>query len=82
MVPTNGGASCFKTADGEYWRTFVFIERVRTFEAVEQAFEAGRAFGEFQGVLVSLLDRCRTQSRLVESIARQEEAMQKFADGV
>lgn len=85
VVPTNGGASCFKTADGEDWRTFVFIERVRTFEAVEtveQAFEAGRAFGEFQGVLVSLLDRCRTQSRLVESIARQEEAMQKFADGV
>ena len=85
VVPTNGGASCFKTADGEYWRTFVFIERVRTFEAVEtvaQAFEAGRAFGEFQGLLVDLLDRCRTQSRLVESIARQEEAMQKFADGV
>ena len=85
VVPTNGGASCFKTADGEYWRTFVFIELVRTFEAVEtvaQAFEAGRAFGEFQGLLVDLLDRCRTQSRLVESIARQEEAMQRFADGV
>ena len=28
------------------------------------------------------LDRCRTQFRLVESIAKQEEAMQKFADGV
>jgi hypothetical protein len=75
----------FKTADGEDWRTFVFIERVRTFEAVEtveQAFEAGRAFGEFQGLLVDLLDRCRTQFRPVESIARQEEAMQRFADGV
>jgi len=51
-------------------------------ETVAQAFEAGRAFGEFQGLLVALLDRCRTQFRLVESIARQEEAMQKFADGV
>ncbi len=85
VVPTNDGESFHKTRDGEYWRTFVFIERVRTFEAVEtveQAFKAGRAFGEFQGVLVSLLDRCRTQFRLVESIAWQEEAMQKFADGV
>ena len=85
VVPTNDGESLHKTRDGEYWRTFVFIERVRTFEAVEtvaQAFEAGRAFGEFQGLLVALLDRCRTQFRLVESIARQEEAMQKFADGV
>jgi hypothetical protein len=26
------------------------------------------------------LDRCRTQFKLVESIARQEEAMQKFVD--
>jgi aminoglycoside phosphotransferase (APT) family kinase protein len=28
------------------------------------------------------LDRCRTQFRLVESIARQEQAMQKFVDGL
>jgi hypothetical protein len=28
------------------------------------------------------LDRCRTQFRLVESIAKQEESMQKFADSI
>jgi hypothetical protein len=28
------------------------------------------------------LDRCRTQFRLVESIEKQERAMQKFADSV
>ncbi|HNU99903.1 MAG TPA: mucin desulfatase, partial [Verrucomicrobiota bacterium] len=28
------------------------------------------------------LDRCRTQFRLVESIAQQEEAMQKFVDSL
>jgi hypothetical protein len=28
------------------------------------------------------LDRCRTQFRLVESVARQEEAMQRFVDGL
>jgi hypothetical protein len=28
------------------------------------------------------LDRCRTQFKLVDSIERQEEAMQRFADGL
>jgi len=28
------------------------------------------------------LDRCRTQFKLVESIERQEKAMQKYADGL
>src|SRR5688572_28885285 len=28
------------------------------------------------------LDRCRTQFKLVQSIERQEEAMQKFVDGL
>jgi hypothetical protein len=28
------------------------------------------------------LDRCRTQFKLVESIEKQEMAMQKFADGI
>jgi hypothetical protein len=57
VVPARDGKSYFQTDDGEYWRTFVFIERVRTFEAVEnaeQAFEAGKAFGEFQNLLVDL----------------------------
>ncbi|HEV7867409.1 MAG TPA: hypothetical protein VGO90_06990, partial [Chthoniobacteraceae bacterium] len=57
VVPARDGNSCFQTDDGEYWRTFVFIERVRTFESVEnaeQALEAGKAFGEFQHLLVDL----------------------------
>jgi hypothetical protein len=57
VVPARDGKSYFQTDDGEYWRTFVFVERVRTFEAVEnaeQAFEAGKAFGEFQNLLVDL----------------------------
>ncbi len=57
VIPTHDGKSYFKTADGDYWRTFVFIENVRTFESVqsgEQAYEAGKAFGEFQQLLVDL----------------------------
>ncbi len=57
VIPARNGLSYFKTEDGEYWRTYVFIERVRTYEAVEnaeQAFEAGKAFGGFQSLLVDL----------------------------
>lgn len=57
VIPALDGKSYFRTRDGEYWRTFVFIERTRTFESVEsvdQAYEAGKAFGEFQSLLVDL----------------------------
>ena len=57
VIPTRNGKSFYRSSDGEYWRTFVFIEGVQTFESVqspEQAFEAGRAFGEFQRLLVDL----------------------------
>src|SRR5690242_18989272 len=57
VIPTRTGKSFYRSTDGEYWRTFVFIEGVETFESVqspEQAFEAGRAFGEFQRLLVDL----------------------------
>ena len=57
VIPARNGLSYFKTEDGDYWRTYVFIERVRTYEAVEnaeQAFEAGKAFGGFQSLLVDL----------------------------
>jgi hypothetical protein len=57
VVPALDGKSYFRSREGEYWRTFVFIERVRTFESVEnadQAYEAGKAFGQFQSLLVDL----------------------------
>src|SRR6266700_1977940 len=57
VIPTRDGRSFYQNDDGEVWRTFVFIEGVETFEAVqspEQAFQAGRAFGEFQRLLVDL----------------------------
>lgn len=58
IVPTRDGKSFYRDeGDGDYWRTFVFVERVQTFEAVEtpeQAFQAARAFGRFQEQLVDL----------------------------
>jgi len=76
VVPTHDGASFHKTREGEYWRTFVFIERVRTFEAVEspaQAFEAGRAFGEFQSLLADLPGK-----RLAETIPNFHNTRRRF----
>jgi len=57
VIPTRDGKSFYRSSDGEHWRTFVFVEGVQTFEAVqspEQALQAGRAFGEFQSLLVDL----------------------------
>ena len=76
VVPTHDGKSFHKNGDGQYWRTFVFIERVRTFEAVEspaQAFEAGKAFGEFQSLLVDLPGK-----RLVETIPHFHDTRARF----
>lgn len=57
IVPTRKGQSFYRDRDGNFWRTFVFVEGVRTLEAVqspEQAYQAGRAFGDFQSLLVDL----------------------------
>jgi len=77
VIPTRDGQSHYRSPDGEYWRTFVFIEGVQTFEAVQspdQALQAGRAFGEFQSLLVDLPD-----GRLNETIPGFHNTRQRFA---
>src|SRR5437870_3287758 len=57
VIPTRDGRSFFQNGVREVWRTFVFVEGVETYEAVQspqQAYQAGRAFGEFQHLLVDL----------------------------
>jgi len=76
VIPTRDGQAYYHNGDGEYWRTFVFIEGVQTFEAVqspEQAFEAGRAFGEFQSHLVDL-----PGERLLETIPDFHNTRKRF----
>jgi hypothetical protein len=77
LVPARDGRSYFRDAAGEYWRTFVFIENVQTFEAVQsssQAFEAGKAFGQFQFHLADL-----PGARLVETIPDFHNTRKRFA---
>jgi Ser/Thr protein kinase RdoA (MazF antagonist) len=57
LIPARDGQAIHRDAAGHYWRVYVFIERARTYDAVEspqQAFEAGRAFGQFQRLLADL----------------------------
>src|ERR1035437_2873008 len=54
LIPTRDGQSHYRCRDGEYWRTFVFVEGVQTYEAVEspdQALQAGRALCEVPRLL-------------------------------
>jgi Ser/Thr protein kinase RdoA (MazF antagonist) len=77
VIPTRDGQSHYRSRDGEYWRTFVFVEGVQTYEAVEspdQALQAGRAFGEFQSLLVDL-----PGERLHETIPGFHNTRQRFA---
>lgn len=57
IVPTRDGQSFYRDEEGECWRTFVFVEKVQSFESVQspaQAYEAGKAFGTFQNLLADL----------------------------
>ena len=76
IIPARDG-QCFHVGkEGDYWRTFVFVEGVQTYEAVqtpEQAFQAGRAFGEFQNLLVDL-----PGERLTETIPAFHNTRRRF----
>jgi hypothetical protein len=76
VIPTLDGKAFYQNGDREVWRTFVFVEGVETYEAVqspEQAFQAGRAFGEFQHLLVDL-----PGERLIETIPYFHHTRRRF----
>lgn len=57
LIPARGGKAWYHDPAGNCWRTYIFIEKARTYDAVEspqQAFQAARAFGRFQGWLADL----------------------------
>jgi hypothetical protein len=76
VVPTRDGNSYFINDEGDFWRTFVFVEGVQSYEAVEsksQAYEAGVAFGAFQHYLADL-----PGSRLHETIPNFHHSRNRF----
>jgi aminoglycoside phosphotransferase (APT) family kinase protein len=57
LVRARDGQTFYVDPQGECWRTYVFIEGARTYDAVEstkQACEAAKAFGRFQCLLADL----------------------------
>jgi hypothetical protein len=76
VIPTRDGSAYLENGGKDVWRTFVFVEGVKTHEAVQspqQAFQAGRAFGEFQGLLVDL-----PGGRLAETIPNFHNTRKRF----
>ena len=57
VIPANDGSPFFKDEEGSYWRGYPFIEGARTYDIIQsprQAYEAARAFGEFQKLVAGL----------------------------
>ncbi len=57
LISSRDGLPYYKDPEGNFWRTYLFIENARTFDAIEtpaQAEEAARAFGEFQKQVTDL----------------------------
>lgn len=78
VIPTRDGGAYHVDSEGSFWRTFVFVEGTETFEAVEdpsQAYQAGKAFGIFQNMLVDL-----PGDRLHETIPNFHNTRVRFED--
>ncbi len=57
VIPTRDGASFYLDPDGNYWRAYIFIEGARTYDTLtdkRQAYEAAKAFGNFQKQLLDI----------------------------
>jgi Ser/Thr protein kinase RdoA (MazF antagonist) len=51
LIPTLDGGTFYQTAEGDYWRGYIFIEGAQTYQVVEHLdhfYHAGKAFGRFQ----------------------------------
>jgi hypothetical protein len=57
LIPACDGRAWLIGEDGNYWRAWRFIENARAYDAVEsveQAYQAAKAFGQFQKMLIGL----------------------------
>jgi len=76
LVPALDGRSYHRDEEGNYWRTYLFIENAQTYDQIEttkQATEAAKAFGLFQKELCDL-----PGDRLVETIPGFHDTRARF----
>lgn len=77
LIRTRCGRAYSKDDDGNYWRSYIFVEKAKTYDIIEtpeQAFQAARAFGEFQKTLVDL-----PGGRLLETIPDFHNTPKRYA---
>jgi len=77
VVPTRAGQAFHQDAQGDFWRTYVFITGARTYDEVQSAAmarQAARAFGTFQKLLMDL-----PAPALLETIPRFHHTPSRFA---
>ena len=77
VIPALDGQPYYRTADGDTWRTYLFIEGARTYDQVEEVrhvYTAANAFGHFQRLLAGL-----PGERLHETIPGFHHTAQRFA---
>jgi len=78
VVETSDGADVLRAQDGSWWRTYVFIDRARTYDTIQgpvQAYQASRAFGKFVASLADL-----PGERLHETIPAFHDTNKRLAD--
>jgi hypothetical protein len=77
LISNRDGRVLHIDGDGNYWRAYHFIDGAKTYDAVEspaQAFEAAKAFGHFQKLLVDL-----PEPRLNDTIPDFHHTPKRFA---
>lgn len=63
LIPSVLGDFYFLDSEGNYWRMYHFLEGTKTYDKVsseKQAYEGGKAFGQFQALLSDLYARLLT----------------------
>jgi hypothetical protein len=81
LVPTRDGGSYFRTAQGEYWRTYHFISGARTYDIptnLEMVYHAAYAFGSFLKLLARLPGSRLPGGRLHETIINFHQTRKRF----
>ena len=76
IIPTRQGTGFYQDPEGNFWRGYIFIQGARTYdvlETLEQAYQAAKALGEFQGYLADL-----PQPPLVETIPDFHNARKRY----
>jgi hypothetical protein len=77
LIPARDGTVFHRDAAAHYWRAYFFIEKARTYDVLqspEQAFQAAKAFGQFQRLLLDL-----PAPPLHETIVGFHDTPQRFA---